>query len=62
MLDTLTSILELVAVVAFAVGAALIVAASIGGLLGAGCGIVVAGVVVAAASGIIQWQHRGADR
>lgn len=43
MLDTLTSALELIAVLALAVGAALIVAATIGGMVGAGCGTLVAG-------------------
>ncbi len=59
MLDTLTSALELIAVLALAVGAALIVAATIGGMVGAGCGTLVAGLIFAAASGVIQWQHRG---
>lgn len=59
MFDTLTSALELIAVLALAVGAALIVAATVGGMVGAGCGTIVAGLIFAAASGVIQWQHRG---
>lgn len=52
--DLVTSLLELLAVVLFAVGTALAVAGLVGGLVGGGCGLVSAAVVLGAASTVIQ--------
>lgn len=60
--DVVTTVLELVAVLAVAVGLAVMTAAAVGGLLGAGAGVSVAGLVLAAASGVLQVLSRGGER
>jgi len=53
--DPVTTVLELGAVVLAAVGAALAVAAVMGGQLGVGLGLITAAVVLIAASAAIRW-------
>lgn len=55
MLDPITTVLELGAVVLAAVGAALAVAAMVGGQLGVGLGLITAAVILVAASAAIRW-------
>jgi hypothetical protein len=57
-LDPVTTVLELGAVALLAVGLVLVVAVSVGGLLGVGLGLVAAAGVLAAASGMLRWLQR----
>lgn len=50
MVDVVTTILEVVAVVCIAVGAGIVAAAVVGSAFGAGVGVVVAGVVLLVAA------------
>lgn len=52
--DVVTTWLELAAVLLLAVGAGLMAAAMVGGLLGAGVGLVSAAVVLSGASAILR--------
>lgn len=52
--DVVTSLLELTAVALLAVGLGVMVAAATGGLLGAGAGLAVGGVVLGAASAVLR--------
>ena len=50
MVDVVTTILEVVAVVCIAVGAGIVAAAAVGSTFGSGIGVVVAGVVLLVAA------------
>jgi hypothetical protein len=56
--DLVTTVLELAAVVLLALGAALLVAAMVGGLLGAGVGVLTSGLVLGCSSVVLQWLGR----
>lgn len=57
--DVVTSALECAAIVLLALGLAVVAVALVGGLLGIGVGLVVAGVVAGGASAVLQLVHRG---
>ncbi len=60
MVDVVTTILEVVAVVCIAVGAGIVTAAAVGPTFGAGVGVLVAGVVLLLAAFIANAiGHRG---
>jgi hypothetical protein len=52
--DLITTVFEILAVVLLAAGAALAVAAAIGGLLGAGLGLTMAAMVLGSASAVLR--------
>jgi hypothetical protein len=56
--DVVTSALELAAIVLLVLGLAMVAAVLVGGLLGAGVGLVVAGVMAGGASAVLQLVHR----
>lgn len=61
MVDVVTTILEVVAVVCIAVGAGIVVAAAVGPTFGAGVGIAAAGVVLLVAAFIADAIGRRGD-
>lgn len=53
MLDMVTTVMEVLAVVLIAAGAGVVAGVLIGGLLGAGVGLIVCGVLLGAASAVV---------
>lgn len=58
MIDLVTTLLELAAVIVLAVGAALTVSALVSGPAGVGLGVIAAGVLLLGAAALAGWRAR----